>query len=132
MAIQNQVPTPVFGINGSSMATSQISQVFILSNLTGISYGISWTNGSSPVGNILVEVSNDYALNGQGQVVNAGTWNVLPFLVSGSYVTSIPISGSSGNGFLDAGEIHAYAVRLVYQATSGTGTIFANFVGKFD
>jgi hypothetical protein len=119
-------PTPVFtAVTGQSMATSLISLPTIILKLSLVSYGVSWT-GSTPVGALSVQVSNDYSQNAAGQTLNAGTWNTVPFEDStGAIVTSVAVTGNTGNGFINIRDIAAYAVRLVYTATSGTGTISA-------
>lgn len=123
-------PFQVFNATtGQSMAGSLTSVVSVLSNLSMCSYGVSWS-GSSPVGTLSVQVSNDYSLNPDGSTHNAGTWNNLPFSISGTPVTVIPISGNTGNGFIDVDELAGYAIRLVYTFGSGTGTLSATFTGK--
>jgi hypothetical protein len=63
-------------------------------------------------------------------VANPGTWNTLPLDLNGVSVTSIPISGNTGQGMVDISDLGAYAIRLVYTKTSGTGTISAIVNGK--
>lgn len=110
--------------NGDMSAASITSAVTIIQDLCLISYGLSWS-GSSPVGTAAVQVSNDYALNSDGSVNNAGTWTTLPFNISGVAVTALPVSGSTGTGFIDIDLTGAYAMRLVYTKGSGTGTLQA-------
>lgn len=109
-------PYPVI-VNGS-MAGSITSAVTIIQKLSLVSYSIEWT-GTSPVGEMSVEVSNDYSQNADGTVKDAGTWNALPL----SAATSV--SGNSDNGFIDIDGSAGYALRLVYTRTSGTGTMNA-------
>lgn len=116
-------------ITNGNMASSITSQVTILQSITGPSYSLSWS-GSTPVGTVSVQVSNDYALNPNGTVHNAGTWNTLTLDVSGSAVTSIPVSGNTGTGFIDIQKTNAYAIRLIYTAGSGAGTLQVIFNGK--
>jgi len=111
------------------MATSIISAPSIPKNLSMIGYSVSWT-GATPVGAISVQVSNDLTLYPNGQINNPGTWSTMAFLYNGATVTSIPISGNTGNGFIDITRTAAYATRLVYTATSGTGTLQAIFNAK--
>jgi hypothetical protein len=115
--------------NSGSMASNIISAVSIIGQLTELSYAVSWT-GTSPVGTISVQVSNDYQLANNGAVLNAGTWNTIPLEYSGSAVMSVPVSGNTGNGVIDIGSIGLYAIRLVYTATSGTGSLIATINGK--
>lgn len=82
------------------------------------------------MGTIAVQVSDDFSLNPDGTVKNSGTWSTLPFNVSGTVVSSAPVSGNSGNGALDILQLGFYAVRLVYTAVSGTGTLTAMINAK--
>lgn len=111
-------------IDGESMASDITSQVTIIQSLSVFSYSYTWT-GSTPVGTISVQVSNDYEEDAQGGVANAGTWSDLPVESNGVIVTAIPLTGNSGQGFVDI-ELHgAYAVRTFYDRTSGTGNLTA-------
>lgn len=115
--------------NGDMSQASITSQPTILNSLTKFSYEVSWT-GTSPVGTLALQVSNSYALNPNGSVGNAGTWTSVPVDVNGSEVTTIAISGNTGNGFIDVTVNAGYAVQLVYTKVSGTGTLTAIVNGK--
>jgi hypothetical protein len=114
--------------NSSSMAANITSAPTILRSMTLYSYSVVWT-GVAPVGVVSVEVSNDCVILAQGGV-GGGTWNPMPLGLLGSTVFSIPISGNSGNGMIDIVNTGINAVRLVYTATSGTGTLSATINGK--
>lgn len=120
-------PTPVIGSNsgvsGDMSAASITSLVTVITNISMMSYSYSWT-GTSPVGTITVQVSNDYSQNAAGAVLNAGTWNTLPL----SAATGV--SGNTGNGLVDIDQLGANAIRTVYTKTSGVGTLTAIFKGK--
>lgn len=116
--------TPHSVITAGSMATSLTSEVTIIQNLSMVSYDIAWTAGSSPVGDITVQVSNTYRKDGQGNVIVAGNWTTLTLSVA------TPISGNSGNGFIDIDASAGYAIRLVYTRTSGSGTLNVVVNGK--
>lgn len=118
-------PAPVFtAVTGQSMAGNLTSLSTIIQKLSLISYSFSWA-GSSPVGVINIQVSNDYSLNPNGSVNNAGTWNTMPVDLNGTTVTDIPVSGNTGNGFADIRLNGGYALRVIYTFTSGTGTLNA-------
>lgn len=127
-------PYPVFGTPThptASMATSQTSLITIIDNMSMFSYGVSWSGGGTPVGALSVQVSNDYSVNSEGTVLNPGTWNTIPFQdSSGTIVTSVAVTGNTGNGFINVDGQAGYAVRLIYTATSGTGLISAFAHGK--
>ncbi len=114
-------PHPV--IEDGSMSTSITSDISIVQQLALISYTYSWV-GTSPVGEIVVEVSNDYSNNPAGNVLNPGTWNALPL------DSATAVSGNTGVGAIDIQLPGFYAIRTRYIRASGTGTIQAIVVGK--
>lgn len=105
------------------MSSSITSKVTIVQKLSLISYSVSWV-GSTPVGTMSVEVSNDYVENADGSVKTAGTWNALPL------DASTAVSGNTDNGFIDIDLQAGYAMRLKYTRTSGTGTMQAVISSK--
>lgn len=114
---------------GDMSATSITSAVTVLQSITSVSYQASWT-GTSPVGTLAVQVSDDYLLNAVGVVINSGTWTTIYLNVNGTPASSIAVSGSTGNGFIDIEKTAAYAIRLVYTRTSGSGALTAVITGK--
>lgn len=111
-------------ITDGNLANASItSEVTILQTISKLSYTFSWV-GSSPVGTIDVQVSNDYRQNGQGAVSNPGTWNSLTLSATPS------ISGNTGNGVIEIESLASYAIRVVYTRASGTGTVQCQIVGK--
>ncbi len=128
MSTRTNLP-PQLVITNGSMAANITSNPTILLSLTGCSYGVSWT-GTSPVGTLAVQVSDDYALNANGTVKNAGTWNTLTLDVGGTAVTSIPVTGNTGSGYIEIERTNAYAIRLVYTFGSGVGTLNARITAK--
>lgn len=115
---------PYSVITNGDMSGSLTSAVTIIQKLSMLSYDIAWSAGSTPVGVITVQVSNTYTQDGSGVVVNAGNWSTL--------VLSSPlnVSGNSGTLFVDIDQIGAYAMRLVYTRTSGSGTLNVTIAGK--
>lgn len=120
-------PYPVI-VNGS-MTSDITSLPTIIQKLSQLSYDVSWT-GTSPVGTISVQVSNTYTQNADGTVRNAGNWTSLPLKGTTVVAGSIPIASNSGNGFIDIDEIGSFAIRFIYTATSGTGTMNVTIAGK--
>lgn len=115
--------------SGDMSLASLTSAPTILQSLTVGSYTYSWA-GTAPVGNISVEISNDYALNTDGSVKIAGTWTAIYFTLNGnSVVNAAPVSGNSGTGVIEWSS-GAYAIRTIYTKVSGTGTLQAIFNGK--
>jgi|ERR1019366_6402085 hypothetical protein len=109
-------------ITNGDMTSTVTSLVTILQTTGKASYDISWTG--TPTGTFNVQVSNTYTQDSSGQPANPGNWTTLTL--------SAPTlaSGSSGNGFIDVTVTGAYAIRLQYAATSGTGTLNATIAGK--
>lgn len=118
-------------ISSGSMAASITSQVTILNSLSQFSYEAVWS-GTTPVGSLSVQVSNDYTIDSAGAVQNAGTWAPLVGAIDFASVSAtIPVSGNAGTIFANI-KIRAYAVRIVYTRVSGTGTLNATIVGGVD
>lgn len=115
-------------VNGD-MSGDITSQVTVIQTLSMMSYSLSWV-GTSPVGTAEVQVSNDYALGATGAVVNAGTWNTINLQYQGNAVSTIPITGNVDHAFIDIDELGAFAVRLKFTHTSGTGTLQVVFNAK--
>lgn len=106
-------------INAVSTGADITGTPTIIQFLPGISYDIAWTGTTH--GTISIEVSNTYSQNSDGTTKNAGNWTVLP---ASAFVGTYPVpSGSAGNGFLDVVGTEAYAVRLIFTRTDGTGTM---------
>lgn len=129
MSIRSELrPFPV--IENGAMSASITSDVTIVQKISMLSFSYSWA-GTSPVGTISVQVSNDYELNPDGSVRNAGTWNTLSFMdTAGDIVTSFAVSGNTGNGGVDVTQTGFYAIRTLYTRTSGSGTLQAIICGK--
>lgn len=127
MSTRTSLP-PQIVLNAASMAGSLISSPTILQSLSKIAYQAVWT-GTSPVGTISIQGSENYSLNPNGQVNNTGTWTTLTLAYNGTLVTSVPVTGNTGDALIDL-ETGIYALRLIYTRTSGTGTITVTTSGK--
>jgi hypothetical protein len=79
---------------------------------------VNWT-GSSPVGELFFDASNDYAPSS-----GLGTWQALDF---GSQII---ISGNTGSHTIAINQLPYRFVRARYVKTSGTGTLIANLSAK--
>lgn len=108
--------------NGNSMAANITSQPSLVPFGGMISYQVVWS-GTTPVGTVSIQGSNDYSLNAEGGVLNAGHWDTLTIEYAGSPTSSIPISGNSGSGLIDITTTAIYATRLLYTFTSGIGNL---------
>lgn len=110
-------------ITNGDMSGNLTSEVSVIQQLVMASYSLKWS-GTSPVGSISVQVSNDYSENVDGSVRNPGTWIDLPL----SGLT--PVSGNSDAGFIDIDANAGYALRLVYTRASGVGILNVIMLGK--
>lgn len=115
-------------IKAGDMSGNITSPATVLQSITKPSYSYSWA-GTTPIGSVSVQASNDYSVNPNGTVDNPGTWTTIPFVVNGSLVSNIPVSGNSGTGIIDMA-IGVYAIRTLYTAVSGTGSLTAIITGK--
>jgi hypothetical protein len=113
---------PMVVLNAGSMAGNLTTLPTIIQKLSMISYAFVWS-GTAPVGTVSVQVSNDYSVYPTGQVNNPGTWNTIVLNVGGTPSSTIPVTGATGNGFIDIDQMAAYAIRAIYTATSGTGSL---------
>lgn len=101
----------------------------VLQSISGVNYSVSWS-GTTPVGTITIEASDDYVPDTDGSPNSSGTWNPVPLMINGVYGTTIAVSGNTGKGMIDIYGIAAYAVRFVYTRSSGTGTMNVVVTGK--
>lgn len=114
--------SPQFVITNGDMSGNLTSLVTIVQTNGKVSYDIAWSG--TPTGTFSVQVSNTYTQNADGSVRTAGNWT--PITLS----SPTAALGSSGNGFIDIDATAAYAIRLMYTAASGTGTLNAVVAGK--
>jgi len=71
-----------------------------------------------------VQVSNTYRQNSDGSVRVPGDWTTV------TLSSTTTVSGNTGNGYIDIDAMSAYAIRLVYTRSSGTGTMLAVISAK--
>lgn len=122
---------PYSVITSASLSASITGSATIIQKLSIISYQFVWSNGSSPIGTVGVQVSNNYSLDATGTVANAGDWTAYYFLVAaGTYATTIAVSGASGSAIIELPSIGFYSVRPIYTRSSGTGTMDVTINGK--
>lgn len=122
---------PFIVINAGDMSGSLVSTITIVDNLTVYNYSYVWS-GTSPVGTVSVQASNDVKLLANGTVDpnNTGTWNTLPLSSAGNLVTTVALSGNTGNGMIDVAPQGAYAIRTIYTFASGVGSLTATVIAK--
>jgi len=114
--------SPTSVITNGNMTSTLISLPTIIQKLSRVSYSVSFTG--SPTGTFTVQVSNDYVQNPDGSAKVAGNWVTVPLSATAS------ATGAPDIGFIDIDDIAAYAIRLVYTPSSGSGTLNAVVNGK--
>jgi hypothetical protein len=120
---------PFSVVTNGDMSSSITSAVTVVQMIPAGSYQYSWT-GTSPVGTIKVQGSNDYSIDAGGTVVNSGTWTDLYLTYNGTSASSVALTGNSGSGLVDFDGFGSYAIRTVYTRTSGIGTLNVKICGK--
>lgn len=103
-------------VNESMGATFQTDWIDCL-NLTSGSWSFVWSAGSSPVGEVTIEVSNE-----------PNHSDAIELVLS----SDLLVSGASGVHVANLDDIPCRYTRLVYTRTSGTATANTWFVGKGD
>lgn len=118
-------------ITNGNMSGDLTSLATIIQKISLVSYTYSWS-GTSPVGILRVQVSNDYSIDAQGNVLNAGTWSDVAFVHGAGvpFAGSISVTGNTGSDNAYLTLCGAYAMRTIYTVTSGVGTLQAYICGK--
>ena len=102
-------------IVAGSMATNITSPVTNVQFLDNICIQLNFTG--TPTGTFSVEVSVDHEQDSQGAVTQAGNWVALP-------LEPTPVAaGSADQIILDLNQISQPWIRVIYTATSGTGSL---------
>lgn len=101
-------------ITNGDMSASIISPVTSCKFLDNIFIELVATG--TPNGTYYVEASNDYQIDIDGNVLNAGTWVPLPI------VESTAINGAA-NIVFDINQLSAPFIRMHFVRTGGTGTL---------
>lgn len=106
-----------------SMGASVTSSVADLKNIGPTSVQFIWYTGSTPVG--------EMKLQGSNQVFNSATsvasWTDLSTSI---YAGSVALSGNSGSYMYNISNAGFRWLRAIYTRTSGSGTLDINFSGK--
>lgn len=93
---------------------STVSRAIRAALLDNYSVQSVWS-GTTPVGTVTIEVSNDHQENG-GVVTNAGTWTAM------TSPAQLAVSGNTGNGLQECNNRSFAWVRVNFAKTSGTFT----------
>lgn len=109
----------------TSMATSFNDEPMRMEYMHGLAIQASWT-GTSPVGVLKLQASNHaFDQNVNNGILADAIWTDIP----GS---SLSISSNTGDHMYDISEVYYEAIRVVYTATSGVGSISLYYCGKSD
>lgn len=102
-------------IVAGSMATNITSPVTNVQFLDNICIQLNFTG--TPTGTFSVEVSIDHEQDSQGAIIQAGNWVALP-------LDPTPVAaGAADQIILDLNQISQPWIRVIYTATSGTGSL---------
>lgn len=132
MSRKNFLPPYHLIVNGD-MSGSITSKATDIQTYDNVAIQLVWTGGA--VGTFQVQVSSDYsqANVGASQVINAGTWTpiTLQYLSNGSLLNATSIDTSVGSPiYLNLQELAAPYIRILYTASSSSGTLQAYISGK--
>lgn len=105
-------------ISSGAMGTGDLSSDWIdTMNLQSGSFSFVWSSGSTPVGTVVVDISNNDAKSDLNELTLS---------------TTLTVSGSSGAHIANLDVIPCRFIRLRYKGTSGSATANAWFAGKGD
>jgi hypothetical protein len=105
--------------DSASMAASITSVPIKVSHYDGFSVQATWKDGSTPIGVLTLQASNEVDVFAIGETQWVEIAN-----------TSQAVSGSSGTVLWDVVEPRYSHVRVYYSATSGSGTMRLSFCGS--
>jgi hypothetical protein len=120
MAYNLIFPKAIF--TAASMTTSQTSAAYKINLQDNIGIQLDWTG--APVGTFSFEISSDHLQDLNGNITFAGHWITLPV------TPAIIAAGTPDDAYVDLNQQSAQFFRVVYNATSGTGTLNGLFVAK--
>lgn len=102
-------------IVNQSMGASSTSAIIEIKQQDNIGIQLNWTG--TPVGAFDVQISIDHEQDMNGNVTVAGNW------VSLGLSPAISAAGSADSAYVDLNQMSASYIRVVYNRTSGTGTL---------
>lgn len=113
---------PIHLISAQSMTSTITSSAVEIRNQDNTGIQLHWTG--TPTGNFSVQVSADHFEDAQGNIVVPGHWVTVPL--------NPPIAavGSPDDAYIELNQTTAAYMRVVYTASSGTGTLDAFVTAK--
>lgn len=106
---------PVKIFDAVAMTASRTSEVIEIMDQDNVAIQLNWTG--APVGTFSFQISNDYVEDDRGNVLNQGNWITLPLS------PAISAAGSPDQALVDLNQMGAAYVRVVFNFTSGSGTL---------
>jgi hypothetical protein len=91
--------------DSTAMTANRATASVAVDHIYGYACQVTWSGGTSPVGNIKVQASLDNS-----------TWSDVPTVTSA-------VGANSGTAFFNVDGIHYRYIRVAYAFTSGTGTL---------
>jgi len=108
---------PVHIVSSQSMASSITSSAVEVKLQDNMGIQLNWSG--SPVGSFSVQVSMDHKEDIEGNIVVPGHWIDIPLNPTISAV------GMADVAYIDLNQLSAMYLRVVYTASSGSGTLDA-------
>ena len=121
MSTTKKVIDPFKIIDAGSMAGNVSSTATNVRNMDMVTFFVEWT-GSAPVGTLSFQYVEKESINPALE-----TWKTIDFGTNG---TTIPVSGNSGSHTVIFTVLPFVKMKVVYTATSGTGSLTITIVGK--
>lgn len=118
---KKSVIQPFKAIDAGDMAGDILGEFTCVKNQDNMSYQVKWS-GTAPLGEILVEVTND-DLDNLNNIPTA-QWTELDF------GTPINIAANSGDHLLNINQNPGAYIRIRYARTSGDGSLTCTLVSK--
>jgi hypothetical protein len=113
---------PVAIFTATAMTSSLTSVIVEIRNQDNIGIQLHWTG--APVGTFTVQISSDHLQDAEGNVQVPGNW------VSLVLSPAITASGTPDDAYIDLNQMSAQYVRVLYNFTSGSGTLSGLAVAK--
>lgn len=118
---KKSVIEPFKAIDAGDMSGNLVGAYTCVKTHDNMSYQVKWS-GTAPVGEILVEVTNDDLDNPNN--IPTAQWTELDF------GTPVVIGGNAGDHLLNINQNPGAYIRIRYEATSGIGSLTCTLVSK--
>lgn len=113
---------PVHVVTAGNMASNITSKVVEIKQQDNIGIQLHWTG--APSGAFDVQISSNHSEDSFGNVINAGNWISLvldPVIIA---------AGTPDDAYIDLNQMSAMYVRVIYNRSSGSGTLDGYVVAK--